>query len=154
MEKIQVILSEDVPNLGKTGELVSVKPGYGRNFLIPQGLAVVATKRNVAMLDHQKKVLEVRASKVRKDAEGIAARLNGVTVQIEKQVGEGDKLFGSVGTRDIAEALLAQGHKVDRKVIALAEPIRTLGQYTIDLKVARDVTAQIKVWVVAASKPA
>jgi large subunit ribosomal protein L9 len=149
MEKIQVILKEDVPNLGRSGELVSVKPGYGRNYLIPQGLALMATRKNVAQMDHQRKQIEATAAKTRKDAESIAARLQGVTVRVERQVGEGDKLFGSVNTRDIEEALAAAGHKVDRRKIALAEPIKALGEFTVDVKVAREVAAQIKVVVAA-----
>ena len=149
MEKIQVILKEDVHNLGKSGELVAVKPGFGRNYLIPQGLAVVATRKNVAELEHHRKQIEVRTAKLRKDAEATAGALSGVTVQFERQVGEGDKLFGSVTSRDIEEALAAQGHKVDKKKIVLAEPFRALGQYTVDIKVGRDVNAQVKVWVVA-----
>jgi large subunit ribosomal protein L9 len=149
MEKIQVILKEDVANLGRSGEVVAVKPGYGRNYLIPQGLATLATKKNVATLEHEKRVIDARNVKLRKDAEATAAKVNGATVQIERQTGEGDKLFGSVTTRDIEEALAAQGMPVDKKKIALAEPIKALGQYTVDIKVARDVAAQIKVWVVA-----
>ncbi len=149
MEKIQVILKEDVSNLGKSGEVVAVKPGYGRNYLIPQGLATLATKKNVQALEHEKRVIEARNVKLRKDAEATASKVNGATVQIERQVGEEGKLFGSVTTRDIEEALAAQGMPVDKKKIALAEPLKALGQYTVDIKVARDVTAQIKVWVVA-----
>lgn len=148
-DKIQVILKEDVPNLGKSGELVNVKPGYGRNYLIPKGLAIMATKRNVARLEHERKVIELRAAKLRKDAEAVAARLANATVQIERAVGEGDKLFGSVTSRDIEEALAAQGHKVDRKQIQLADPIKALGQYTVPVRLSRDVSAEIKVWVVA-----
>lgn len=150
MEKIQVILKEDVPNLGRSGDLVAVKPGYGRNYLIPQGLALVATRKNVAEMEHHKKQIEVAAAKLRKDAESVAARLQGVTVRLERQVGEGDRLFGSVGTRDIEEALLAQGHKVDRRKIALAEPIKALGEFSVDVKIARDVAAQIKIIVAKA----
>jgi large subunit ribosomal protein L9 len=149
MEKIQVILKEDVPNLGRSGELVAVKPGYGRNYLIPQGLALAATRKNVAQMDHQRKQIEAQAAKTRKDAESVAARLAGASVRIERQVGEGDKLFGSVTARDIEEALAAQGHKVDRRKIALAEPFKALGEFTVDVKVARDVTAQVKVVVAA-----
>jgi large subunit ribosomal protein L9 len=150
-EKIQIILKEDVANLGRSGELVAVKAGYGRNFLIPQGLAIVATKKNIARLDHEKKVIELRSAKRRKDADGIKARLEKVTVQIERQVGEGDKLFGSVTTRDVEEALAAQGIQVDRRKIHLADPIKGLGQYTVDVKLSPDVTGQVKVWVVAKS---
>jgi large subunit ribosomal protein L9 len=151
MERIQVILKEDVANLGRSGELVSVKPGYGRNYLIPQGLAVLATRKNVARLEHERKAIETRAAKLRKDAQSVADRLGGVTLQLERQVGEGDKLFGSVTSRDVEEALAAQGIAIDRKKIQLDDPIRALGQYTIDVKLARDVVGQVKVWVVAKS---
>ena len=127
MDKIQIILTEDVANLGKSGELVSVKPGYGRNYLIPQGLALQATKNNVAKITHDKKVIDLRTAKTRKEAEEAAGKLSSVTVQIERAVGEGDKLFGSVTSKDIAEALAAQGHKIDKKTIHLADPIKALG---------------------------
>jgi large subunit ribosomal protein L9 len=149
MEKIQVILTEDVANLGKSGELVAVRPGYGRNYLIPQGLALLATKKNVANIEHNKKLIAERAAKARKGAEDLAGKLSGVTVQIERAVGEGDKLFGSVTTKDIAEGLAAKGHQVDKKNIHLAEPIKAIGQYTVDVKLASGVSSQIKVWVVA-----
>lgn len=151
MEKIQVILKEDVSNLGKSGELVSVKPGYGRNYLIPQGLAMIATKKNVARLDHERKIIAMRTAKQQKEATDAAGKLSSATVQIERAVGEGDKLFGSVTAADIAEALAAQGHKIDKKKLHLAEPIKALGQYTVEVKLGRDVTAQVKVWVVKKS---
>jgi len=146
-DKIQVILKEDVSNLGRSGELVSVKPGYGRNFLIPHGLAILATKKNIASVEHERQAIATRAAKTRKDAESVAARLNGVAVKRERTVGEGDKLFGSVNTRDIEEALAAAGHKVDRKQIHLPEAIKAIGEFTVDVRVARDVNAQIKVTV-------
>jgi large subunit ribosomal protein L9 len=149
MEKIQVILKEDVPNLGRSGELVSVKPGYGRNYLIPQGLALVATRKNVAEMEHHRKAIEAQAAKLRKDAESVAARLAGAVVTLERQVGEEGKLFGSVNSRDVEEALAAQGHKVDRRKIALHEPLKTLGEHMVDIKIAREVSAQVKVIVVA-----
>ena len=149
MDKIQVILTEDVANLGKSGELVSVKPGYGRNYLIPQGLALTATKNNVSRIQHDKKVIETKNAKNRKEAEDAAGKLSNVTVQIERAVGEGDKLFGSVTTKDIAEALAAQGHKIDKKTIHLTDAIKAIGQYTVDVRLASGITAQIKVWVVA-----
>ncbi len=149
MEKIQVILKEDVPNLGRSGELVSVKPGYGRNYLIPQGLALAATRKNVAEMEHQRKAIEAQAAKTRKDAEGIAARLEGVTVKLERQVGEGEKLFGSVTARDIEVALASQGHKIDRKKITLAEPIKHIGEHPVTIKIARDVSVTITVVVAA-----
>jgi large subunit ribosomal protein L9 len=146
---MQVILKEDVHNLGKSGELVTVKAGYGRNFLLPQGKAVAATRKNVAQLEHEKKLIAARNAKLLKDAQSIADRLAAVEVTIQRQAGEEDKLFGSVSTRDIEEALADKGIVLDRRKIDLAEPIRSLGIYTIDVKLARDVVGKVKVWVVA-----
>jgi large subunit ribosomal protein L9 len=148
MEKIQIILKEDVPNLGKSGELVAVRPGYGRNYLIPQGLALLATKKNVTELEHQRKQIEARSAKLKADAEATAGKVNGQHVTIERSVGEGDKLFGSVTTRDIEDALKAKGLVVDKKKIALHEPLKALGDFEVEIKVARDVSAKIKVSVV------
>jgi len=142
---MQLILREDVPNLGKSGELVNVKPGFGRNYLIPRGLAVVATKGNVARIAHEKQVAELRASKARKEAEGHAASLQGVEVVIARQVGDEDKLFGSVTSRDIAEGLAAKGHKVDHRKIQLGAPIRALGRSEVSVKLAGNVSATIVV---------
>ena len=149
MDKIQVILTEDVPTLGRSGELVAVKPGYGRNYLIPQGMAVLATTKNVARLEHERRQIESATAKVRKDNEGVASRLSGVTITLERQVGEENKLFGSVTTRDIEEALRAKGIEVDRRKIHLGQPIKALGDHNVSVKIAKDVVAQIKVVVVA-----
>ena len=148
MEKIQVILKEDVPNLGRSGELVAVKPGYGRNYLIPQGLAMAATRKNVAEMEHHKKAIEAQAAKTRKDAESVANRLSGVTVRFERQVGEGDKLFGSVTAGDVADRLAAEGFKVDKKHIELDEPIKALGVYKVPVRLHADVKPEVRVWVV------
>ena len=146
---MQVILKEDVHNLGKSGELVNVKPGYGRNFLLPQGKAVAATRKNVAQLEHEKKLIAARNAKLLKDAQSIADKLAAIEITIQRTAGEEDKLFGSVSTRDIEEGLAEKGIKIDRKKIMLDEPIRSLGVYTLDIKLASDVTGKIKVWVVA-----
>src|SRR5262245_22012555 len=146
---MQVILKEDVSNLGKSGDLVNVKPGYGRNYLIPQGLAVLATEKNVAHLEHEKRIITARNAKLLKDAQAAAERLGAIEVVIQRQAGEDDKIFGSVSTRDIEEAIAEKGMKIDRKKIALAEPIRALGVHTVDVKLARDVVGKLKVWVVA-----
>ena len=146
---MQLILKEDVHNLGKAGELVNVKPGYGRNFLVPQGKAVLASAKNVARLEHEKKLIAAKNAKLQKDAQSIADRLSQVEVTVERQVGAEDKIFGSVSTRDIEEALADKGVKIDRKKIVLAEPIKSLGVYTLDVKLAHDVVAKLKVWVVA-----
>jgi large subunit ribosomal protein L9 len=142
---MQLILREDVDKLGKSGELVNVKPGFGRNYLLPRGLAVVATKGNVQRIAHEKQVAEVRAGKARKEAEGHAASLQGVEIVIARPVGEENKLFGSVTARDIAEALAAKGHKVDHKKIQLPAPIRLLGKSDITVKLAGSVSATIVV---------
>jgi len=146
---MQVILKEDVPNLGRSGDVVNVKPGYGRNYLIPRGLAVYATPKNVSRIDHEKRVIESRAQKLMKDAQAVKDRLEQLSINIARPVGAGDKLYGSVGTRDISEALKEAGVPVDHRKIQLAEPIKSLGMFTVDLKLARDVVAKLKVWVVA-----
>lgn len=147
---IQVVLRDDVENLGKSGEVVRVRPGYARNFLLPRGLAAVATRGNIAQVEHEKKVATARSAKLRTDAESVAKRMGDVTVEISMQAGEGDKLFGSVGTKDIAEALAKKGHEVDRKKIVLAENIKTLGDHEATIKLGYDVTAKIKVKVTKA----
>jgi large subunit ribosomal protein L9 len=146
---MQVILCEDVPNVGKIGELVSVKEGFGRNYLLPRKLAVTATPRNMRRLKHDQRVIEQQDGKRRKDAEAIKAAIEALTVTIAKQTGEEDKLFGSVTNREIADALKEQGHEIDRKQINLEQPIKALGVYTIDIKLARDINAALKLWVVA-----
>ncbi len=148
---IQVILKEDVHNLGKSGDIVSVKPGYGRNYLIPQGLAVAATAGNVKHIEHHKKIIAARNAKLAKDAQSVADKLASVEVVITRQAGEGDKLFGSVTSRDLAEALAAKGVTVDHKKIVLPEPIKALGTSTVDVRLGQSVTGKIKV-TVAASK--
>lgn len=148
---MQVILKEDVHNLGKAGELVDVKPGFGRNYLIPQGKAMVATAGNVKEIEHQKKLIAARTAQLAKDAQALADRLASVEVQIERQAGEEDKLFGSVTSRDIAEALKDKGITVDHKKVVLPEPIKTIGYHTIDIKLGSSVTGKIKVVVVPKS---
>lgn len=145
---MQVILREDLPNLGKTGQVVSVKPGYGRNFLLPRGLAVLATARDVARMEHEKKLISARALKLQKETQAAADRLSQISVSIARAVGEGDKLYGSVTSRDIAEALREKGVEVDSKKIQLDEPLKALGLAEIAVKLGRGVEAKVKVWVV------
>jgi large subunit ribosomal protein L9 len=146
---MQVILKEDVPNLGRSGDVVNVKPGYGRNYLIPRGLAVFATQKNVSRIEHEKRVIESRAQKLLKDAQAVKDRLEQLSINIARPVGAGDKLYGSVGGRDIGDALKEAGVPIDHRKIQLAEPIKSLGMFTVDIKLARDVVAKLKVWVVA-----
>lgn len=145
---MQVILREDLDNLGKSGDVVTVKSGYGRNFLLPKGMAVLATAEDVARIAHEKRVISARNAKLAKDTQAVADRLNQVSVSIAVSVGEEDKMYGSVTTRDIAEALLAKGVEVDAKKLTLDEPIKALGLTEVGVKLGRGATAKIKVWVV------
>jgi large subunit ribosomal protein L9 len=148
---MQVILREEVANLGKSGDVVTVRDGYGRNYLIPQGLAVPATERNVRQVEHQKKLIAARNAKLAKDAQAVADKLAGLEVVISRQAGEADRLFGSVTARDIEEALRGLGVTVDRKKIHLPEPIKSLGDYSVDVKLGQAVTGKVKVRVVQKS---
>ena len=145
---MQVILREDLDNLGKSGEVVNVKEGYGRNYLLPRGLAVHATADDVSRVAHEKRVIAARAAKLSKELQSEADRLGQLTVSIARAVGDEDKLFGSVTSRDIAEALAEQKVTVDAKKIHLDEPLKALGLTEVSIKLGQGVTAKIKVWVV------
>jgi len=145
---MKVILQEDVHNLGSTGDVVDVADGYGRNFLLPRQLAVLADARNVRRLDHQKRIAAARQAKVLAAATELAGRLANAAVSVKRQAGAEDKIFGSVTTSDIAEALAAQGIELDRKLIALEEPIRSMGVFHVPVKVHKAVEASVKVYVV------
>lgn len=143
---INVVLTEDLSNLGKTGELVRVRPGYARNYLIPRGLAMGATASNVARIEHEKRVAEVKNTKAKAEAGELSQKLSAVKIVIERPVGEGDRLYGSVTTRDIEEALAAQGFVVDRRRI-VSEPIKSLGTHQVTIRLATSVTATVEVTV-------
>ena len=149
---MQVILRDDMDNLGKSGEVVNVKPGYARNYLLPRGLAVKATAGDIARVEHDKRVIAARTAKLAKEAQAEADKLSQVSVSIARAVGEEDKLYGSVTSRDIAEALREKGVVVDSKKIHLDEPIKALGMVEIPVKLGRGVAATIKVWVVKEEK--
>ena len=146
---MKVILKEDVPDLGSVGDVVSVKNGYARNCLIPKQLAVQASTKNLSQLEHQKRLIESHKSKVKKDADTMAVDIEKISCTIPMLVGEQDKLFGSVTSKDIEEALIQEGINISRKRIILEEPIRSLGVYTVDVRLHTNVTAKLKVWVVA-----
>jgi large subunit ribosomal protein L9 len=146
---MQVILKEDVHNLGSAGEVVTVRPGYGRNFLIPQNKAAAATAGNVNAIEHQKKLIAAKNAKLAKDAGAVKDRLEKLEITIERQVGEEDKLFGSVTSRDITEALKAKGIEMDHRKLHIAEPIKTIGTHTVEAKLGQGVTGQVKVTVKA-----
>jgi large subunit ribosomal protein L9 len=145
---MQVILRDDMDNLGKSGEVVNVKPGYARNYLLPRGLAIKATAGDIVRVEHEKRVIAARTAKLAKEAQAEADNLSQVAVSIARATGEEDKLFGSVTARDISEALKEKGVHVDAKKIHLEEPIKVLGLAEVPIKLGRGVSATIKVWVV------
>jgi len=145
---VKLILREDVETLGKVGDVVDVAGGYGRNYLLPRGLAVKASTKNLKEQEHQKKLIQARLARQKKDAEAIAGSLDSVSCTIARKTGEDEKLYGSVTSRDIEEALKEEGVSMDRKRILLEEPIKKLGVYTVPVKLHTEVTGNIKVWVV------
>ena len=149
---MQVILTQDVQNLGKAGELVSVKPGYGRNYLVPNGFAVSATVRNKNRLEHEKALIERKVAKERANANDIATKINAMTLQFERVVGEDEKLFGSVTSRDIAEQLKKAGVEIDHRWVQLEGAVKALGKYETNVKLAAGVAATLKFWVVGKDK--
>ena len=146
---MQVILREDVTHLGEVGDLVNVKSGYARNFLFPRGLAVQANDRQIRRVEHEKRIIEARVAKARGAAEAEAKKLNDVVITVEKSAGENGKLFGSVTAMEIEALLRDNDFTVDRRRILLDENIKNLGEYELGIKLHRDVTATIKVLVVA-----
>ena len=146
---MKLILREDVENLGKGGELVEVKPGYGRNYLLPRGLAVPANPRNVRELEHQKSVAAAKAAKLKASAQAVAKRLADTPLTLRGKVGEQDKLYGSVTALDLAEALAARGLEIDRRHIDLSEPIKTIGAFEVPVKLHSEVVGKVKVTVEA-----
>jgi large subunit ribosomal protein L9 len=146
---MKLILREDVYNLGKGGELVEVKPGYGRNFLIPRGLAVLANPKNIREVEHQKSVAAAKAAKLKASAEAVAKRLSETPLSFKRKVGEQDKLYGSVTAMDLAEALAGRGVQIDRRAIDLPEPLKTLGDFEVGVKLHSDVVGKVKVKVEA-----
>lgn len=151
MAHVQVILREDVASLGHAGDLVRVKPGFARNFLIPQGKAIAATEASKRELEHQKRVIAEKVRRERELLEGERKKYDGVEIEITAQAGEEGKLFGSVTSAQIAEVLAARGLELDRRRIDLAEPIKTLGEHDVVVRLHRDVTATLKVKVIAAA---
>ena len=143
---IHVVLTEDLANVGKSGELVRVRPGFARNYLVPRGLAISATAENVARIEHEKKVVEARNAKLKSEAETMAQKLASLKLLIERPVGEGDRLYGSVTSRDIEEALGAQGYTIDKRRISM-DPLKALGTYPVTIRLATSVSATIEVTV-------
>ena len=145
---MDVILREDVEKLGTRGQLVKVAPGYARNFLLPNKMAVAATESNKKIVEQERQAHLRREAKVEGEAKDLGQMLGAVSITISQKAGENDQLFGSVTSKDIAEALEKQGYTIERRKIALEEPIKTLGEFKVPVKLHREVTAEITVTVV------
>lgn len=145
---MEIILLEDILSLGKVGDLVKVSDGYGRNYLIPNKLAIKATPKNRKKLEHEKRFAQEKTGKVKRDAEKLANRIEEFSCTITKPVGESGKLFGSVTSKDIEQQLNENGFQIDRKKIELEEPIKNLGVYTVPIRLHPEVSANLKLWVV------
>ncbi len=148
---MEVILQEDVPNLGRIGDVVKVRDGFGRNYLLPRKLAVVADSRNLRMLEHQKRMAASKKERVHKDAQSLGEKITALTLVIKARAVEEDRLFGSVTNQDIEKALQDHGITVDRRKIILAEPIKQLGSYTVPIHLSSDVRTNVNVQVVRES---
>jgi len=146
---MEVILREDVPNLGVVGDVVKVKPGFARNYLLPRGLAVVADKRNVRVLEHQKRVVADKRERDRRHGEALAQKLSSLRLVIKARAGEEGKLFGSVTNIDIERALADVGFEVERRRIRLEEPIKSIGEHVVPIHLTAGVGAQVTVVVEA-----
>jgi large subunit ribosomal protein L9 len=144
---MDVILREDIDKLGTRGELVKVAPGYARNFLLPNKMAVAATASNKKIVEQERQAYLRREAKVESEAQDLGKMLGAVAITIRQKAGENDQLFGSVTSKDIAEALEAQGYTIERRKIALEEPIKTLGEFKVPVKLHREVTVEITVTV-------
>ena len=149
---MKVILREDVPDIGTAGQTVEVKDGYGRNFLIPRNLAIPATKGNLNAIDEVTKQKDLRERKSRREAEVVKDKIEKLSLSAEVLVGEEDKVFGSVTVHDIAELMEKEGVTVPKNAVQLESPIKVLGVYTIPVKIEKDVTAELKLWVVKKSQ--
>jgi large subunit ribosomal protein L9 len=146
---MEVILKEEVPHLGQIGDIVKVRPGYARNYLIPRGLATVADRRNLRVLEHERRLVEAKRKQTQSAAETLAQRLAGITVSIAARAGEEGKLFGSVTNLDIERALAEAGVAVERRRSRLDEPIKTLGDHQVSIGLALGVQAEVTVRVIA-----
>lgn len=153
MAMVQVILSEDVHALGDAGEIVSVKPGYARNYLIPKGMAMIATAERVNEVEHKKRVVAEKMAKDLKDLKAVKAKVDKMKLEVSAQAGEGGKLFGSVTAANLAELLAEQGLEVDRRKIQLSEPIKQVGVHTVALRLRSDVMAEFEVTVLSSGAP-
>lgn len=148
---MEVILKEDIKSVGKAGEVVKVSPGFARNFLLPHGKAVEADTKNLKSLEHHKKAAQAKQAKLKAEAQKLSDRIAGLSVSIKREVGEGEKLFGSVTNKDIADALRAENILIDKKIIELTTPLKELGTFDVPVRLNTEVIAHLKVSVVKTS---
>jgi len=146
---MKVILTQDVDQVGTAGQVLDVADGFGRNYLVPRGLALPATSGSIAQVEHRKRIVADRIARELKTAEALKAKLESVSCKIAREAGEGDRLFGSVTNRDVADALAEEGVQIDHRTIQLEMPIKDLGAFEVPVKLAPKVVAMVKVWVVA-----
>ena len=144
---MKVILTKDLENLGRAGALVDVKPGYGRNYLLPRNLAVLATAKNIRQLEHQKSGILARAAKEKQNMAAIAQKISAIEVKFTRKVGDQNKLFGSVTSKDVHEQLVAQGYPIERKQVHMPEPLKEVGTHEVEVKLHPEVTVKLKVTV-------
>ena len=146
---MKVILTKDMEHLGKAGELVEVKRGHGRNYLLPHGFAMLATDKNVRRLNHEKAGIMARAAKHKTNMNAMAAKISAIELSFKRKVGDQDKLFGSVTAKDVFEAIVAKGFEIERKLIHLPEALKALGKHFVEVKLHPEVTAKVNVTVEA-----
>jgi large subunit ribosomal protein L9 len=149
MAQVKLILREDIEKLGHAGELVSVKPGFARNYLLPQGKASIATEARLNELEHHRRIIAEEQARALKDLEAVRNRIEGQVVEVEAQAGIEGKLFGSVTMQQVADLLAQKGIEVDRRKMKVAEAIKSVGEHTVDVRLHRELIAQVKVVVTA-----
>ncbi len=145
---MKVVLKDDVKNIGKMGQIIDVADGYARNYLVPRGLASEANTKNIKALEHEKRIIEKKAKKIKNSAQEQSNKISAMTFTIKAKAGDEGKLFGSVTTMDIAELLQKEGIEIDKKKISLDEPIKRLGSYSVNVKIHPEISIQLKVEVI------
>ncbi len=145
MGHVRVVLREDVQHLGTAGELVRVRSGFARNYLLPRGMAALATAGSIKQIEEQRRLAVVRAAKLKQSADALAQQLAKISVEISRQAGEGERLYGSVTAKDIAEAITAKGYEIDKKKLVMPDAIKDVGEHQVGVKLGSGVEASVKV---------
>ena len=145
---MKIVLKDDVKNIGKMGQIIDVADGYARNYLVPRGLAIEANTKNIKALEHEKRIIEKKAKKIKNSAQELSNKILAMTFTIKAKAGDEGKLFGSVTTMDIAELLQKEGIEIDKKKISLDEPIKRLGSYSVNVKLHPEISTQLNIQVI------